>query len=101
VTSHAATANGGLQSWFRALDIIEALGPKYAVAGHKDNAQPDDAGTVQRTRTYLSTFQRLTEEGGRTPEELFDEMMRLFPGYANSKALRRSVVAIIGGAAAG
>ena len=95
------SGNRGLQAWYRALDIIEALDPKYAVAGHKDKTQPDDAGAVQRTRTYLNTFKRLTEEGGRTPEEFFDEMMRLFPGYANPKALWRSVVAIIGQPTAG
>jgi glyoxylase-like metal-dependent hydrolase (beta-lactamase superfamily II) len=95
------SAHGGLQAWYRALDIIEALDPKYAVAGHKDKTQPDDGGAVQRTRTYLQTFERLTEEGGRTPEEFFDEMTRLFPGYANPKALWRSVVAIIGRPTAG
>jgi glyoxylase-like metal-dependent hydrolase (beta-lactamase superfamily II) len=95
------SGNGGLQAWYRALDIIEALDPKYAVAGHKDKTQPDDAGAVQRTRTYLNTFERLAEEGGRTPEEFFDEMMRLFPGYANPKALWRSVVAVIGQPTAG
>lgn len=88
--------NGGLEAWHRALDIIEGLAPKYVVAGHKDKTKPDDGGAVQRTRAYLSTFQQLAEEGGRTPEELFDEMMTLFPGYANPKALWRSVVAIVG-----
>ncbi|MER5790570.1 MBL fold metallo-hydrolase [Streptomyces sp. NPDC001980] len=43
------SADGGLQSWYRALDTIEALNPKYAVAGHKDKTQPDDGGAVQRT----------------------------------------------------
>ncbi|GAA3777703.1 MBL fold metallo-hydrolase [Streptomyces chiangmaiensis] len=95
------SGNGGLDAWYRALDTIEALEPTYAVAGHKDKTQPDDAGAVQRTRTYLSTFQRLADEGTRTPEEFFDEMMRLFPGYANPKALWRSVVAVIGPPTAG
>lgn len=90
------SGDGGLDAWYRALDTIEALDPKYAVAGHKDKAQPDDGGAVQRTRTYMRTFERLTEEGSRTPEEFFDEMMRLFPGYANPKALWRSVVAVAG-----
>jgi glyoxylase-like metal-dependent hydrolase (beta-lactamase superfamily II) len=90
------SGSGGLESWHRALDIIERLDPKYAVAGHKDKAQPDDGGAVQRTRTYLNTFHRLAQEGRRTPEEFFDEMMRLFPGYANPKALWRSTVAVIG-----
>ncbi|MEU1597798.1 MBL fold metallo-hydrolase [Streptomyces sp. NPDC005708] len=95
------SGDGGLQAWYRALETIEALDPTYAVAGHKDKAQPDDAGAVQRTRTYLDTFQRLAAEDTRTPEEFFDEMMRLFPGYANPKALWRSVVAVIGRPTAG
>ena len=51
---------------------------------------------MHRTRTYLKTFERLTAEGGRTLEEFFDEMLRLFPGYANPKALWRSTVAVRG-----
>ncbi|MFK0160874.1 MBL fold metallo-hydrolase [Streptomyces sp. NPDC090493] len=88
--------DGGFEAWHRALDIVEGLNPKYTVAGHKDKNQPDDAGAIERTRAYLNTFRRLDDEGGRSPEEFFDEMLRLFPGYANPKALWRSVVGILG-----
>ncbi|MFJ3762652.1 MBL fold metallo-hydrolase [Streptomyces sp. NPDC090080] len=88
-------AHGGLESWYRALDIIQALDPVYVVAGHKDVAQPDDGGAVERTRKYLQTFEQLTREEGQTREEFFDEMIRLFPGYANPKALWRSIVSAV------
>ncbi|MDR6972893.1 MBL fold metallo-hydrolase [Leifsonia shinshuensis] len=93
------SADGGLESWYRALDIIEALNPRYAVAGHKDVTKPDDGGAVQRTRIYLDTFAELLMQGGCTREEFFDEMMRRFPGYANPKALWRSVVTRVADAA--
>lgn len=91
------SGNAGLAAWYRALDLIEALEPRYAVAGHNDERRPGNSGAVQRTRTYLSTFQRLKAEDGSAAEVLFDEVTRRFPESANPKDLRRSLVVVIGG----
>ena len=44
------------QAWKQTLDQLAALGPTTVIAGHKDPAQPDDAGAIADTRAYLDTF---------------------------------------------
>jgi hypothetical protein len=48
------SAGGGLTAWHRAVDLVEKLQPRYAVAGHKNAGLDDDAGRViAGTRQYL------------------------------------------------
>jgi glyoxylase-like metal-dependent hydrolase (beta-lactamase superfamily II) len=88
------SGNGGLASWLNALDLIDRLQPRHVVAGHKDKTKPADTGAIQRTRDYITTFAELLEQQPDTREEFFDLMIERFPGYANPKALWRSIVAL-------
>jgi glyoxylase-like metal-dependent hydrolase (beta-lactamase superfamily II) len=88
------SGNGGLDKWLTALDLIERLRPRHIVAGHKDKTKPDDTGAIQRTRDYIMAFAELLEQQPDTQEEFFDLMLERFPGYANPKALWRSIVAL-------
>jgi glyoxylase-like metal-dependent hydrolase (beta-lactamase superfamily II) len=45
------------QAWHKTLDQLAALAPTTVIAGHKDPAQPDDAGAIADTRAYLDTFE--------------------------------------------
>jgi hypothetical protein len=76
-----------------ALDIVDRLQPRHVVAGHKDASKPDDPGAIQRTRDYITTFAALLQQQTRG-EEFFDVMLERFPGYANPKALWRSIIAL-------
>ena len=88
------SGNGGLVKWLEALDLIDRLQPRHIVAGHKDKTKPDDTGAIQRTRDYITTFAALLQQPPDTREEFFDVMLERFPGYANPKALWRSIVAL-------
>jgi glyoxylase-like metal-dependent hydrolase (beta-lactamase superfamily II) len=88
------SGNGGLDKWLQALDLIDRLQPRHVVAGHKDKTKLDDTGAIQRTRDYITTFAALLEQQPDTREEFFDLMLERFPGYANPKALWRSIVAL-------
>ena len=48
------SAGGGLDAWRRAIDIVEALNPRWIVASHKNKERDDDATRViAESRHYL------------------------------------------------
>ncbi|KUO07273.1 MBL fold metallo-hydrolase [Streptomyces sp. DSM 15324] len=89
------SAGGGLDAWRRALDQVEALGPQFVVAGHKDPARPDDPADIGRTRLYLDDADRLLQ-GSPTPTEFFEEMRRLHPERINPGILWFGALSLLG-----
>ncbi|MDX6312841.1 MAG: hypothetical protein QOF44_2305 [Streptomyces sp.] len=86
---HPYMAEGTPQSWrdwIAALDRIEALKPRFVVAGHKRPELEDHARIIEETRTYFRDFLRLSEETN-TARELFDRMMELHGDRANTGSL--------------
>lgn len=79
-------ANGGLEEWLKALDIVEALQPMSVVAGHKTAASPDDPNTINLTRAYLRDSIRLLRTA-ETPQRFYEEMLALHPDRINTGAL--------------
>ena len=63
---------GGLEAWLTALHVIEALEPKFVVAGHKNRELPDDPATIDETRQYLLDAQKLIA-AKVTPQQYFDD----------------------------
>jgi glyoxylase-like metal-dependent hydrolase (beta-lactamase superfamily II) len=76
------SANGGIESWLAALDIVEALRPRAVVAGHKNKELPDDPATIDQTRQYLLDARRLLDEKP-TPRQYFDQMTYRYPNRLN------------------
>jgi glyoxylase-like metal-dependent hydrolase (beta-lactamase superfamily II) len=72
--------------WIHALDELEALEPRAAVAGHKVPDNDDDPGNIAATRQYLRDFIRLNEATD-SPRELFDAMIELYPDLVNPGSL--------------
>jgi glyoxylase-like metal-dependent hydrolase (beta-lactamase superfamily II) len=68
--------NGGLQAWLDGIDRIAALNPRHVVAGHKNKDLSDDPKILDETRRYLRDAIRLLADKP-TPQEFFDEMMKL------------------------
>ncbi len=79
-------ANGGLQKWMQALDIIAALRPQRVVAGHKNKDLEDDPKTIEETRRYLQDAERLIGSS-HTALEFYNAMMELYPDRLNPGAL--------------
>lgn len=76
------TGEDGFDSWLAALDTIEALNPKYVVAGHKAPGASDDPATIGETRQYLKDAKRLLATVS-TPEAYYEAILRLYPHRIN------------------
>jgi glyoxylase-like metal-dependent hydrolase (beta-lactamase superfamily II) len=70
------------REWISALDKIESLNPRAVVASHKRPENDDKARIIEQTRQYIRDFDRLAEKT-RTAQELYDEMLELYPNRVN------------------
>ena len=82
----AESDSQGRKDWLAALDIIEALGPRAVVAGHKRYGNDDNPRTIEETRQYIRDFDRLDQETA-TAEELYRQMLAIYPHRVNPGAL--------------
>ena len=82
----AESDSQGRKDWLAALDIIEALGPRAVVAGHKRYGNDDNPRTIEETREYIRDFDRLDQETS-TAEELYRQMLAIYPHRINPGAL--------------
>lgn len=80
------------QEWLTALDKIEALKPLAVVAGHKIPSNDDSPRNVKETRQYIRDFIRLND-ATKSPRELYDRMLELYPDRANPGSLWSSAIA--------
>ncbi|MGI5132935.1 MBL fold metallo-hydrolase [Pseudonocardia sp. CA-107938] len=84
----------GIDQWRRAIDIVEALNPRYVVAGHKNEELDDDATrTIAETRQYLDVAQSLLAQHD-SALGFFDAMLERFPDRLNAGALWGGAVAL-------
>ena len=72
--------------WIAALDRLEALKPRFVVAGHKKPDNDDDPRNIADTRQYLLDFNRL-DQATTSPRELYEAMLALHPDRANPGSL--------------
>ncbi len=79
------------REWIAALDTIESLRPKAVIAGHKRADRADDPMIIEETRQYIRDFDRLAE-ATNTAQELYDQMLALYPDRINPGALWTSVL---------
>ena len=70
------------QEWIAALDKIESLKPRAVVATHKRPENDDSPRIIEETRRYIRDFDRLAETT-RSAQELYDEMLALYPSRIN------------------
>ncbi|MEV0563679.1 MBL fold metallo-hydrolase [Dactylosporangium sp. NPDC050588] len=86
--------DGGRDAWRNAIDTVEALHPRYIVAGHKNKDLDDDAGrTITQTREYLDTVDELLTRH-TTALGFFGGMLERFPTRLNPGALWGGAVAL-------
>jgi glyoxylase-like metal-dependent hydrolase (beta-lactamase superfamily II) len=78
----AESDSQGRQDWLAALDIIEGLGPRAVVAGHKRYGKDDNPRTIDETRQYIRDFDRLDKETSAA-EELYRQMLAIYPDRVN------------------
>ena len=81
------------QEWIAALDKTESLKPRAVIAGHKRPGNDDSPKIIEETRQYIRDFERLAMQT-TTAQELYDQMLKLYPDWINRGALWTSVRAI-------
>ncbi len=87
------SADGGLDSWLAAIDIVESLSPSAVVAGHKDATRGDDPSITVETRAYLEAVRSILDTKP-SRAEFYDNVLARFPARVNPttvwlSALRR------------
>src|SRR4029078_8087518 len=81
------------QEWIAALDKMESLRPRAVVAGHKRVGNVDSPGILGEARAYIRECARLAMQT-TTSQELYDQMLKLYPDWGNPGALWTSVRAV-------
>jgi glyoxylase-like metal-dependent hydrolase (beta-lactamase superfamily II) len=81
------------EEWIAALDKMESLKPSAVLAGHKRVGNDDSPKILGETRKYIRDFERLALQTA-TAQELYDQMLKLYPDWGNRGALWSSVRAI-------
>jgi glyoxylase-like metal-dependent hydrolase (beta-lactamase superfamily II) len=79
--------------WVAALDVIESLGPRAVVAGHKRAGRPDDPGVIEETRQYIRDFDRLARSAA-TARELYEQVLAIYPNRVNAGVVWTSATAL-------
>jgi len=82
----AETDTASRLEWIAALDRLEALKPRFVIAGHKKPDNDDDPRNIAETRQYLLDFNRL-DQATASPRELYEAMLALYPDRANPGSL--------------
>ena len=89
-------ATGGFGPWRKAIDKVEALGPRHIVCGHQDKRLDDDAKrTIGETRQYLDDADELlrTED---TAAGYFNAKIARYPDYLGQLILWVTARALYG-----
>ena len=81
------------REWIASLDTIESLRPVAVVAGHKRAERPDDPVILEETRQYIRDFDRIAGATSAA-QELYDQMLALYPDRINPGALWTSALAV-------
>jgi glyoxylase-like metal-dependent hydrolase (beta-lactamase superfamily II) len=74
------------REWIAALDTIESFHPQTVIAGHQRAGRHDGPEIIEETRQYIRDFDRLAETTS-TAQELFDQVLALYPDRINPDAV--------------
>jgi glyoxylase-like metal-dependent hydrolase (beta-lactamase superfamily II) len=72
--------------WIAALDTIGSLHPRAVIAGHQRAGRHDGPEIIEETRRYIRDFDRIAETTS-TAEDLYDQVLELYPDRINPDAL--------------
>ncbi|KAL1880685.1 hypothetical protein Daus18300_001299 [Diaporthe australafricana] len=75
------------EEWIRAVERVQALDPVHVVAGHKKAEEPDAAWHLANTKQYLLDWGNILRKSPKDPQELYEEMVKLYPQRFNRMPL--------------
>jgi glyoxylase-like metal-dependent hydrolase (beta-lactamase superfamily II) len=76
----------GRREWIAALNTIESLHPRTVIAGHQRAGRHDGPEIIEETRQYIREFDQIAEIT-RTAQDLYDQVLALYPDRINPDAL--------------
>jgi len=86
----------GLDKWRQAVDHVEALSPRFIIAGHQNPALDDDAArTIAETREYLDVAEELWQTE-KTDIGFFNTMVERYPDRLGRTVLWATAQAVYG-----
>jgi len=90
----AQTGQEERAGWNEAIDLVEALQPAWAIAGHRDPAAVSDAAPllIGATRAYLRDFEAGVT-ASKTTSQLVSFMLQKYPALGNPYTLTASAAA--------
>jgi glyoxylase-like metal-dependent hydrolase (beta-lactamase superfamily II) len=83
----------GRRDWIAALDTIESLHPQTVIAGHQRAGRRDGPEIIEETRQYIRDFDQIAETTS-TAQDLYDQVLALYPDRINPDALWISAQAV-------
>ncbi|WP_371596773.1 MBL fold metallo-hydrolase [Streptomyces sp. NBC_00564] len=87
-------ADGGLDAWRKAIDVVAALGPRRIVASHQNKNLDDSAERIiAETRQYLDDAEAIAA-AHETPVEFFHAMLQRHPELLGATVLWVSARAV-------
>lgn len=81
--------------WISSLDKMQSLNPQAVIAGHKRVGREDSPIIIQESQKYIRDFLSLSRST-TTAQELYDQMLALYPNRLNLSALWDSAIAFKG-----
>jgi glyoxylase-like metal-dependent hydrolase (beta-lactamase superfamily II) len=75
------------EEWIHAVEQVQALDPVHVVAGHKKAEEPDGAWHLANTKQYLLDWGSILRRSPKDPQELYGEMVKLYPHRFNRMPL--------------
>lgn len=89
--------DGGLDAWRHAIDVVEALGARNLVAGHKNRDHDDNAERqILGTRRYLDDAEELLKVEPMA-QGFYEAMAQRYPDHLNRSSLWGSGQALYAG----
>jgi glyoxylase-like metal-dependent hydrolase (beta-lactamase superfamily II) len=89
----AESDDQGRREWIAALDTIESLHPQTVIAGHQRAGRHDGPEIIEETRKYIRDFDRIAEATS-TAQDLYDQVLALYPDRINPDAVWISAQAL-------
>jgi glyoxylase-like metal-dependent hydrolase (beta-lactamase superfamily II) len=96
VWTEEATQPEVIADWRKSLDLLEGIGAKVIVPGHRQESSPNDRTGITQTRAYLGQWEAALATA-KSAEELRAAMMAGNDGLGFGYALDRAVAAVYPG----
>lgn len=81
-------------NWIKDNEYFKTLNPQHVIAGHKIPENDDDPTIIDKTIKYITTFNKLSAKAN-SALELYNQMLSLYPTYANPGSLWSTCHAVI------